>query len=147
MGRGSNLAEGISIDEGLSEHGVRTVLHFRGDTLVIERQQDMDEVLRHVALMRARNEGKRWGEGREVGHIPELFYTKIRLIRDRKERDRAVKEFFRENPAFCAYEPYLREFGRKRASPAAAPVAMLPPKQLAPVGQIVSDRGLPLGAP
>lgn len=108
MSRGQDYGEGISIDEGLNACGVRTIFHFRGDTLVIERQQDMEAALQHVREMRERNEGKRWGEGKEVGYIPPLFHDKIMQIQDRRERTRAVREFFIENPAFCAYPAYLR---------------------------------------
>lgn len=109
MGRGSNLAEGHIIDEGWSASGVHTVLEFRGDTMVIHRSQDMEATLQHVQRMRERNEGKSWGEGKEVGHIPDLFYVKIAAIRDIRERKRAVREFFQKYPAFCAFDLYLRQ--------------------------------------
>lgn len=109
MGRGTNLAEGIAIDEGVSPHEVRTILRFAGETLVIETSQDMTRILEHVQQMRERNAGRRWGDGLEVGHIPELFYMRIARILDKRERKREVRRFFRENPAFCAYPPYLKD--------------------------------------
>ena len=77
---------------------------------MIPRDQavDMTAALLHVQQMRERNEGKNWGEGREVGYIPPLFYDKILLILDRSERNKAIKRFFQENPAFCAYPAYLK---------------------------------------
>lgn len=99
----------FKIDEGTSATGVRTVLHFEGRTMVIEKQQDMEPILAHVQAMRERNEGKNWGEGKEVGHIPELFYIPISLERDKVLRKKRVKAFFRQYPAFCAYPAYLKE--------------------------------------
>ena len=58
--------------------------------------------------MRARNEGKKWGEGKEVGVIPPWVHQKINLIHDDAERERVMKEFFRENPAFLAYEAFVK---------------------------------------
>lgn len=99
----------FKIDEGVSATGVRTVLHFEGRQMVIEKQQDMEPILRHVQAMRERNEGKNWGEGKEVGHIPELFYIPISQDRDRERRKRRIKAFFRQYPAFCAYPAYLKD--------------------------------------
>lgn len=138
MGRGSNLAEGHVIDEGWSASGVHTQIEFRGETVVFHRSQDMEAVLNHVQRMRERNEGKGWGEGREVGHIPDLFYAKIMQIQDFAERKRAVREFFQAHPAFCAYDPYLRRV--VRAAKPAAPVAPLVPALPA----WVADTALPL---
>ena len=105
--RGSNLAEGISLTT-TSASGVKTTITFAGETVVFDREQDMEPILEHVREMRERNAGKGWGEGKEVGHIPELFRAKIMLIRDDDERRKAVRRFFIENPVFCAYAPYLR---------------------------------------
>lgn len=106
--RGENLAEGISLST-TSASGVKTTIHFAGETVVFQRVQDMEAALAHVQQMRERNEGKRWGEGKEVGHIPDLFYQRIRMIQDPQERKKQVRLFFKENPAFCAYAPFLKD--------------------------------------
>lgn len=108
MGIGKGYSENVSIDEGLDENGVRTIIHFEGDELIIQKQQDMEAVFAHVDAMRRRNEGKPWGDGKEVGYIPPLFYDKICTIVDKVERRKAVKRFFQQNPRFCAYEAYLK---------------------------------------
>lgn len=102
-------AQAFTIDEGVGRTGVRTVLHFEGRQMVIEKQQDMESILDHVKAMRERNDGKGWGEGREVGHIPEIFYIPIMQERDHVLRKKRVKAFFKQNPAFCAYAPYLKD--------------------------------------
>lgn len=106
--RGENLAEGISLST-TSASGVKTTIKFAGETVVFERSQDMEAALAHVQRMRERNEGKRWGEGKEVGHIPDLFYQRIRMIPDPQDRQKAMRLFFKENPAFCAYAPFLKD--------------------------------------
>lgn len=105
--RGSNLAEGISLTT-VSASGVKTTITFAGETVVFDREQDMEPILQHVREMRERNAGKGWGEGKEVGHIPDLFYAKIRQIEDGEQRKRQIRAFFRKYPAFCAYPPYLK---------------------------------------
>lgn len=105
---GKGFQENVSVEEEMSASGVQAIIHFQGDELIIEHRQDMERILAHVQEMRERNEGKRWGEGKEVGHIPDLFYGKIKAIKDRAEREKAVYSFFRENPAFCAYPAFLK---------------------------------------
>lgn len=100
--------DSFKIDEGVGATGVRTVLHFMGATMVIEKQQDMEPILAHVREMRERNALRPFASDKELGHIPEIFYQRIRLIRDRDERKKAVRRFFKEHPVFCAYDPVLR---------------------------------------
>ena len=97
------------IDEGVDPYtGVRTQIHFEGDQVVVQKTYDAEPYLQRVAEMRARNEGKKWGEGKEVGVIPPWVHQKINLIQDDAERERVMKEFFRENPAFLAYEAFVK---------------------------------------
>lgn len=105
---GKGFQENTEVDEGRDENGIRTIIRFEGDELIIQKQQDLEPALRHVAEMRARNEGKNWGEGKEVGYIPPLFYDKICVIKDKDERRKAIRRFFQQNPAFCAYPAYLK---------------------------------------
>ena len=97
------------IDEGVDPYtGVRTQIHFEGDQVVVQKTYDAEPYLQRVAEMRARNEGKKWGEGKEVGVIPPWVHQKINLIQDDTDRERVMKEFFRENPAFLAYEAFVK---------------------------------------
>jgi hypothetical protein len=97
------------IDEGFDPlTGVRTQIHFEGDQVVVQKTYDAGPYLERVAEMRARNEGKKWGEGKEVGVLPPWVHQKINLIQDDAERERAMKTFFRENPAFLAYEAFVK---------------------------------------
>lgn len=108
MGRGTELAEGISIDEGMSPSGVRSIIHFQGTEVIFQRQQDMTAVLQHVQEMRERNEGKPWGTGKEVGHVPEIFKPQLDALRDPAERRKWLKGFFRANPLLCAYPAFCK---------------------------------------
>jgi hypothetical protein len=107
MGRGTELAEGIRIDEGMSPAGVRSIIHFQGTEVIFQRQQDMEPVLRYVQEMRERNEGKPWGTGKEVGHVPELFMDQLRPLRG-EERRKWLRGFFRANPMLCAYPAFCK---------------------------------------
>lgn len=97
------------IDEGTNPHtGIRTQIHFEGDQVVVQKTYDAEPYLQRVAEMRARNEGKRWGEGKEVGVLPPWVLQKIAPISDDAERERATRLFFRENPAFLAYDAFIK---------------------------------------
>ena len=97
------------IDEGVNPlTGVRTIYHFEGDQVVAQKVYDAEPFLKRAQEMRLRNEGKRWGEGKEVGVLPPWVNQKIQAIRDDKERERAMKAFFRENPAFLAYDAFIK---------------------------------------
>jgi len=99
----------FSIDEGVDQHtGVRTQIHFEGDQVVVQKTYDAEPYLQRVAEMRARNEGKRWGEGKEVGVLPPWVHFEINKIRDDREREKAMKNFFRQNPAFLAYDAFIK---------------------------------------
>lgn len=109
--RESSYSENVTIDEGFDPHtSVWTRLHFEGDSLITQRTQDMQPVLQHVQAMREENDmlDGGWREGRLVGHLPALDYARITQIKDRRERQAAVRQFFRDKPAFCAYSPYLK---------------------------------------
>lgn len=105
---GKGFQENTEIDEGADHNGIRTIVRFEGDELIIQKQQDMEPILAHVQQMRERNHGRGWGSGVEVGHIPQLFLDRINAIVDRDDRNKAIKAFFRANPAFCAYPAYLK---------------------------------------
>ncbi len=105
----SGYSENVTIDEGIDpDTGVRTQFHFEGDEIIVQKTYDAEPYLRKAQEMRERNEGKSWGEGKEVGVIPPWVYPEIQKLRDRRERSKAIKAFFRANPAFCAYPAYLK---------------------------------------
>ncbi len=96
------------IDEGVNHQtGVRTVYHFEGDQVVVQKQYDAEPYIKRAQEMRSRNEGLAWGSGKEVGVIPPWAHE-ITLIQDDAERVKAMRAFFRENPAFLAYDAFVR---------------------------------------
>jgi hypothetical protein len=96
----------LTLDEGVTPDGVGTKVHFTDDTIVVQRSFDPKPHLAHAKHARESTEGKRWGEGKMIGHIPPVFYAEILKIRDRDERDQAVTKFFRENPAFVMFDKF-----------------------------------------
>ena len=99
----------FKIDEGVNpQTGIRTIYHFEGDQVVAEKVYDAEPYLKRAQEMRLRNEGKRWGDGKEVGVIPPWANAKIQAIADDAEREKAMKTFFRENPAFLAYPAFIK---------------------------------------
>ncbi|OUM01752.1 hypothetical protein [Variovorax sp. JS1663] len=98
----------VTVDEGVSTQGVRTQLHFEGDSLIVQRSYDAEPHLEYARQAREATEGKRWGEGRLVGHIPPAEYARFLLIRDNGARQAAIKAWLRENSQFVMFEKYLK---------------------------------------
>lgn len=98
--------ENAVIDEGVSRGGVLTQIRFEGDEVIVAKQFDAAPHLAHAEHARQSTAGKRWGEGRFIGHIPDIYYAQILTIRDRDERKKAVKRFFADNPAFVMFDKY-----------------------------------------
>lgn len=95
------FTESVTIDEGVNSQGIRTQFHFESDGgLVLQETFDAAPHLEYAKRARESTEGKNWGEGRLVGHIPPMFYKKIMTIKDRDEREKAIWRFLQENPAF-----------------------------------------------
>jgi len=98
----------LTIDEGF-ERGIRTQVHFDGDEqIVFQRTFDVEPHLKYAEQARQATEGQNWGEGRLVGHIPDAFLAPIMLIQDRREREKAIMTFLRENPAFVMFDKFLK---------------------------------------
>lgn len=99
----------FQIDEGVNKDtGIRTIYRFEGDQVTVQKVYDAEPYLQRAAEMRARNDGKTWGEGREVGVIPPWALREIEPIKDDNEREKAMRDFFRSNPAFLAYDAFLK---------------------------------------
>ena len=101
------FTENVTVDEGVTRQGVRTQLHFEGDSLIVQKTYDAEPHLRYAEAARQATAGQRWGEGKLIGHIPPAVYGKFLLIRDREERKKAVMAWLRENPAFCMFDRAL----------------------------------------
>lgn len=99
----------FTFDEGVDPHtGVRTITRFEGDQVTTEKIYDAEPYLKRVQEMRERNAGKRWGDGKEVGVLPPWAHHEIQSIEEPIERERAMKAFFRANPAFLAYDAFIK---------------------------------------
>ena len=99
----------FKIDEGVDpQTGVRTIYHFENEQVVVQKQYDAEPYLQRAAQMRERNAGKPWGEGLEVGVLPPWELSKIQALPGPQEREKAMRLFFRENPAFLAYDAFLK---------------------------------------
>ena len=104
----NGFEENAVIDEGMSRAGVHTQLSFEGDELIIKKSFDARPHLEYAERARQSTDGKRWGEGRLMGHIPPVFYAQILVITDPQERAKAIKTFFADNPAFVMFDRALR---------------------------------------
>jgi len=99
----------FTVDEGVNPAtGVRTQYVFEGDQVVCKKTYDAEPYIRRAQELRAQNEGQRWGNGKAVGVIPPWVQPQLEAIKDDKQREKATKQFFRENRVFLAYDAYLQ---------------------------------------
>ncbi len=101
------FCENVTVDEGI-ENGIRTQLHFEGDDLIIQKTFDASAHLKHAENARLATQGQNWGEGRFVVHIPEIYLPAILAIKDRGERDKAIRLFAEQNQGFIMFDKYLK---------------------------------------
>lgn len=109
------FTESVTIDEGVNSQGVRTQFHFESDGgLVLQKTYDAEPILREAEIARQATAGQRWGNGRVVGTIDPIAYSRISQIKDRAERDKAILAYFRERPQFVKFDGYYKTlFGPK----------------------------------
>lgn len=100
--------ENVTVDEGVNAYGIRTRLHFEGDSLITQRTYDAEPLLEACKAERVATAGERWGEMRKVGSIPMAEYAKFLAIRDNAERQKALKAYLAANPAFVTFDRYLK---------------------------------------
>lgn len=101
-------SENVSVSEGVTADGVETILHFEGESLITQRRYDAQPHLEYARQARQATEGKRWGEGKLVGHIPPAEYARFLGIKNNEERQKAIKAWLRENSGFVMFERYLK---------------------------------------
>jgi hypothetical protein len=99
--------ENVCLVDDVSD-GVVTRLHFEGDSLIVQRTYDAEPHLARAKLMRDCQDGKPWGQGRHIGHIPPAEYARILKLPTRAARQKAVLAFLRENPAFVGFSRFLK---------------------------------------
>lgn len=100
----------LTINEGFNPNtGVATRTHFEDGNIVVQKTFDATPHLEYAAKAREATQGQRWGEGKIVGTIPPAFHAEILLIRDPQERKRRVQQFFKDNPKFVMFDPYLKD--------------------------------------
>lgn len=103
------FTESVTVDEGVNEQGVRTKFHFESDGgLVLQKSFDAEPILQWAEQARQQTAGMNWGEGRIVGRIDPVAYPRIAAIKDRTERDKAIRDYFREKSQFIAFDPYKK---------------------------------------
>jgi hypothetical protein len=107
MQMADGYSENVTVDEGVVD-GIRTQLHFEGQDLIVQKTYDAEPHLRYAEEARIRTAGMGWGEGRVVGHIPPLEYARISQIKDRNDREKAVRLFLQENNKFVMFDRYLK---------------------------------------
>lgn len=98
--------ENVSVDEGTTADGVRTILHFEGDSLITQRTYDAAPHLDYAKQARQATEGKRWGEGKLIGHIPPAVYGQFLAIKDNQERQKMIRRWLAENRGYVMYDGY-----------------------------------------
>lgn len=102
------FTENVTIDEGYNRAGIRKQVHLEGDSVIVQHTYDAAPHLEYARRAREATEGKSWGEGRYIGHIPPLEYAKICEIKDPKERTKAIRTFLQANQGFVMFDKALK---------------------------------------
>ena len=98
MGKG--YSENVSIVDDVSQDGVVTQIHFEGDDVTVQRTWDAEPHLKYAEMARQQTDGKTWGQGRFIGHIPPEPLARFLLIKNNKEREKAIMAWLQENSKF-----------------------------------------------
>lgn len=98
--------ENVTVDEGVSEGGVSTKLHFEGDYLITQRTYDAEPHLQYAEQARQQTAGMNWGQGKLIGHIPPAEYARFLQIKDGHERKTAILSWLRENNKFIMFDRF-----------------------------------------
>ena len=102
-----DLSGNVSFSEGVDKQtGIETIIHMEDNVMVAEKRWDAAPHLKHAEQARIDTAGNNWGEGKFIGHIPPAFYAQICVIKDKAQRQLAIKTFFKENPAFIMFDKY-----------------------------------------
>lgn len=102
------FTENVSIDEGINEVGVRTVLSFEGDQLIVKKSWDGQALAEQCKAERLATSGQKWGEMRKVASLGPIEYAKFCAIKDNRERIKAIRAYLAENSAFITFDRYLK---------------------------------------
>lgn len=102
------FSENVSVDEGVNANGIRTILHFEGDTLTVQRQYDAQPLLEHARAMREAQDGQRWGNGKFIGTIPMAEYAKFLAIPGKEDRRKAIHAYLREHQMLVGFSRWLK---------------------------------------
>lgn len=102
------FTENARIDEGVNEVGVRTVLSFEGDQLIVTKSWDGKGAAEQCKAERLATSGERWGEMRKVGYIGPIEYARLCQIKDNKERIKAMRLYLQANPDFITFDRYMK---------------------------------------
>lgn len=101
------FSENVSFVDDVSKDGVVTTLSFEGEELITKRSYDATPHLEYAKQAREATDGKRWGEGKLVGHIPPAEYARFLTIKDNKVRMTAIKDWLRTNSQFVMFDKFL----------------------------------------
>lgn len=102
--------ENQTIDYGVNRAGTHKQVIIEDGVAIEKTTFDVAPVLQEAKDLREAQEGKRWGEGRVVGKLPQSVLNHItHNIKDRTERDVYIMTWLRANPAFITYKPHFEK--------------------------------------
>lgn len=100
--------ESFTMDEGVDAYGTRKQVTFEGDQAVTKLSFDAQPFLESAKAERVATAGERWGDGRKVGTIPMAVYTQFLKIQGAEERQKYLRNWLLENPAFVTFDKFLK---------------------------------------
>ena len=102
------LKANVTIDEGFDAYGTHKSLTFEGNQLVAKTSFNAQPLIEEAKAMRHATAGEKWGDMRRVATIPMAIYAKAIQIKDNRERQKFIRRYLQENPAFVTFDRYLK---------------------------------------
>lgn len=89
------------------ETGLKTKVHDVDGKITIQKEWDSELFKREAHARRVESEGKRWGELKHVGFIPNAELS-VMLRQDGRIDTKRVRKYLKENPDLVTFSKYLK---------------------------------------
>ena len=104
------LANNVTIDEGVNQYGIHRQITLEGDQAVTKLTYDAEAMLKEAHARRVHTAGDRWNEGQtHVGFIPMAELTRINeTYKSAQERKFQILLWLKNNPKLVTFDKFLK---------------------------------------
>ena len=104
------LANNVTIDEGVNQYGIHRQITLEGDQAVTKLTYDAEAMIDEAHARRVHTAGDRWNEGQtHVGFIPMAELTRINeTYKSAQERKFQILLWLKNNPKLVTFDKFLK---------------------------------------